>query len=127
MIDSKITEVLRRKCPNYHVVTASLAKETYSLCTCSKCRFSVLGTDVPRRKPERTCRPLLDRLIEDELPIGYARVDNLGTCDRARFEPEDNRDFRLQCEQAVVGMCKRNAERTEDEPIFRGEEGHEIF
>lgn len=127
MIEHKITEVLRRKCPNYHIVTASLSKETFSLCTCAKCRFSILGTNVARTKPERTCKPLLDRLIEDELPIGYARVDCLGTCDRARFVPEDNSDFRLKSEQAVIETCKLNAERKEDELVFRGEEGHEIF
>ena len=127
MIEHRITEVLQRKCPSYHTVPASIAKDAFSLCTCGKCRFSVLGTNVARTKPERTCKPLLDRLIEDGLPIGYARVDNLGTCDRARFEPEDNRDFRLQCETAVVKMCKRNGERPEDEPVFRGEEGNEIF
>ena len=127
MIEERITRVLQTKCPAYHLVSASLAKDTFSLCTCGKCRFSVLGTNVARTKPERTCKPLLDRLIEDDLPIGYARVDNLGTCDRARFVPEDNRDFRLQSETAVLKMCKRNGERPEDEPEFRGEEGNEIF
>ena len=127
MIEHKITEVLQRKCPHYHLVPASIAKDTFSLCTCGKCRFSVLGTNVAKTKPERICKPLLDRLIEDGLPIGYARVDSLGTCDRAKFEPQDNRDFRLQSETAVMKICKKNGEPAENEPVFRGEEGDEIF
>lgn len=119
MIEAKITNVLSRKCPNYHLVSERFAKDTFSLCTCQKCRFSILGTNVARTKPERTCKPLLDRLMEDELPIGYARVDAYGTCDAARFVPEDNRDFRLQSELAVIRTCKENAEpkfRNEDNP-----------
>lgn len=111
MIEASITKVLQRKCPNYHRVSERFAKDTFSLCTCKKCRFSILGTDVSRTKPERTCKPLLDRLIEDGLPIGYARVDANGTCDAAQFVPEDNRDFRLESERAVLAMCRENAER----------------
>lgn len=120
MIEAAITKVLMRKCPNWHLVSKRFAKETYSLCTCAKCRFSVLGTDISRTKPERTCKPLLDKLIDDGLPIGYARVDANGTCDAARFVPEDERDFRLESETAVIRMCRDNATA---KPEFKVEGG----
>lgn len=123
MIEAAVTKVLTRKCPNYHVVAERFAKYTFSLCTCSKCRFSLLGTNVTQTKPERTCKPLLDRLIEDKLPIGYARVDANGTCDAAQFIPEDNRDFRLKCERAVLKTCEENIQRaSEPEPTYHDEE-----
>lgn len=127
MIEASITKVLTRKCPNYHLVSQRLAKDTFSLCTCKKCRFSVLGTNVARTKPERTCKPLLDRLIEDGLPIGYARVDANGTCDAAQFVPEDNRDFRLESKRAVIELCKQNGGKAEEPAPVGAGEAESIF
>lgn len=113
MIDASILKVLARKCPNYHIVSERFAKGTFSVCTCKNCRFSVLGTNAARTKPERNCKPLLDRLIEDGMPIGYARVDAFGTCDAASFVPDDGSPLRLESERAVINLCRENSERAQ--------------
>lgn len=125
MIEAALMRVLMRKCPNYRVVSERFAKDTFSLCTCRRCEKSVLGMNVGRTRVERTCKPLLDRLIEDELPIGYAVVCENGTCDAASFIKEDNSKFRLEGEQMNRVVAKRN--RDEAKVVFKEEDGDGKF
>lgn len=98
MIETSVLKVLSRLCPNYHLVSEKFAKGTYSLCTCAKCANRSLGK-TSTGKPERWCYPLYLRLRDEGLPIGYSRVDENGTCDAARFVPEDNTRFHLEGEK----------------------------
>lgn len=92
MITNDLLKLLARKVPNYHLVSPKFAKETFSLCTCSKCRFCLLGKSygTPEKdgKPQRNCKRVFDELLELGEPTGHSLVAEYGTCDAARFIPQ---------------------------------------
>lgn len=77
MIDFQTLKLIQKTCPNYHVVARSSAKAS-SVCLCARCRRNAVVDGVTH------CRPLLDRLSQLDLPVGYSRVDMGATCDRAQ-------------------------------------------
>lgn len=102
MITNDLLKLLARKVPNYHLVSPKFAKETFSLCTCSKCRFCLLGKSygTPEKdgKPQRNCKRVFDELLELGEPTGHSLVAEYGTCDAARFTPQSFDNFKLEAE-----------------------------
>lgn len=102
MITNDLLKLLARKVPNYHLVSPKFAKETFSLCTCSKCRFCLLGKSygTPEKdgKPQRNCKRVFDELLELGEPTGHSLVAEYGTCDAARFTPQSYEDFQLEAD-----------------------------
>lgn len=105
MITNDLLKLLARKVPNYHLVSPKFAKETFSLCTCSKCRFCLLGKSygTPEKdgKPQRNCKRVFDELLELGEPTGHSLVSEYGTCDAARFTPQSYDNFKLEAEIAT--------------------------
>lgn len=103
MITNDLLKLLARKVPNYHLVSPKFAKETFSICTCSKCRFCLLGKSygTPEKdgKPQRNCKRVFDELLELGEPTGHSLVAEYGTCDAARFTPQSYEDFQLEEER----------------------------
>lgn len=91
MVEYKIIECLRKTAPHYHRVAEGIVNKTFSLCTCKRCLF----------RTGKTCIELANILTRLGLPIGYARVDMNGTCDRGKIRPETIENFNL--EQQKVG------------------------
>ena len=104
MITNDLLKLLARKVPNYHLVSPKFAKETFSLCTCSKCRYCLLGKSygTPEKdgKPQRNCKRVFDELLELGEPTGHSLVAEYGTCDAARFTPQSYDNFQLEAENA---------------------------
>lgn len=102
MITNDLLKLLARKVPNYHLVSPKFAKESFSLCTCSKCRFCLLGKSygTPEKdgKPQRNCKRVFDELLELGEPTGHSLVAEYGTCDAARFSPQSYDNFQLEAE-----------------------------
>ena len=102
MITNDLLKLLARKVPNYHLVSPKFAKETFSLCTCSKCRFCLLGKSygTPEKdvNPQRNCKSVFDELLELGEPTGHSLVAENGTCDAARFTPQSYEDFQLEAD-----------------------------
>lgn len=107
MIEASVLKLLQRAAPNYHLVAERFAKDTYSLCTCAKCANSVdgrhYGTPEKEGRRCRHCKRVADALHNDgRNAAGYAKVDEYGTCDAARFKPEDNGNFKLDGGKAIT-------------------------
>ena len=102
MITNDLLKLLARKVPNYHLVSPKFAKDTFSLCTCSKCRFCLLGKSygTPEKdgKHQRNCKRVFDELLELGEPTGHSLVSEYGTCDAARFTPQSFDNFKLEAE-----------------------------
>jgi len=101
MIESKLLDLFGRKCPNYHLLAEKFAKQTFSICTCSKCRHCIAGKSYGG-KPQKTCKRMMDELLEVGAPIGYSLVAENGTCDAAQFTQEDYSNFVLKGQDAVT-------------------------
>ena len=106
MITNDLLKLLARKVPNYHLVSPKFAKESLSLCTCSKCRFCLLGKSygTPEKdgKPQRNCKRVFDELLELGEPTGHSLVAEYGTCDAARFTPQIFDNFQLEAESMTT-------------------------
>ena len=106
MITNDLLKLLARKVPNYRLVSPKFAKDSFSLCTCSKCRFCLLGKSygTPEKdgKPQRNCKRVFDELLELGEPTGYSLVAEYGTCDAARFTPQSYENFQLEAESVTT-------------------------
>lgn len=111
MIDSHVLKILAKTAPNYHVVAERFAKDTFSVCTCAKCRNCLKGKTYGTPEKDgvtcRNCKRIMDALHNvGKDAAGYSRVDAYGTCDAAQFVKEDYSRFTL-----------------EGEPVFRPADG----
>ena len=100
MIEASVLKMLQRAAPNYHLVSARYAKDAYSVCTCAKCANCLCGREYGTPQKEgrvcRNCKRVMDALhTAGRDAAGYSKVDAYGTCDAARFKPEDNSHFKL--------------------------------
>lgn len=99
MIEGAIIKLLAKRVPNYHLVSPKYGRDTYSLCTCPKCKHSkIRAPEGDSVKGKRFCGLVLRHLIALGQPEGHALVAENGTCDASVFEKEDYTDFSLQSE-----------------------------
>lgn len=96
MIDCSTLALLTRRVPNYHLVSQSFLKGTFSVCNCAKCRHSDLA--VVKNSTHLVCGRVLEHLRETGAQTGLAIVAENGTCDAAQFTSEDWSKFRLEAE-----------------------------
>lgn len=100
MIDHSVAKMLLKVVPNYHLVSPSFARNTFSICVCKDCVHSIqgkrYGTPDKDGRPCIHCRPVFERLQEDDLPLNYALVAENGTCDRGEHPREDYTRYRLE-------------------------------
>lgn len=98
MIESSTLKLIMKAAPNYHLVSEKFARESFGVCTCGKCTNCVHGK-TGASKARHECSGILKRLTFAGLPTGYAKVDEFGTCDAAKFIPEDYSNFKLEHEE----------------------------
>lgn len=97
MIDSAVLKVLAKRTPNYHTVSPSIIKATFSVCNCARCRHHTLDR-IGGETVHGICQRVRERL-EELGASGHAIVADNGTCDAAQFTPEDYSRFALEAEK----------------------------
>lgn len=122
MIESKILNLLRRKVPNYHIVSERFAKGTLSICTCGKCKHCLKGTSYGSPEKDGVQQWSCKRVFNDLMDMGcygHARVNEFGTCDAAQFIPEDYSKFAIEQQKisadGEVPTAQQENERNDDE------------
>ena len=105
MIETHVLKILAKTAPNYHVVAERFAKDTFSVCTCAKCRNCLTGKTYGSPDKAgvtcRNCKRIMDALHNvGRDAAGYSRVDAFGTCDAAQFTREDYSHFTLEADAA---------------------------
>lgn len=114
MISAELINLLRRRVPNYHVLSPKFVKGCFSVCPCAACQFVIKGKSYGGVR-QYTCSRVMDdcqRLgcIDNSLVAAY------GTCDAARFVPEKWDGFKLEGEKIDLQPKAAHDDATAGEP-----------
>lgn len=97
MISAELINLLRRRVPNYHVLSPKFVKGGFSVCPCAACKHVIKGKSYGGVR-QYTCSLVMDDCQKMGC-IGNSLVSGYGTCDAANFVPEKWDDFKLEGEK----------------------------
>ena len=97
MISAELINLLRRRVPNYHVLSPKFVKGSFSVCPCAACRSVIKGKSCGGVR-QYNCSRVMDD-CQRLCCIGNSLVAAYGTCDAAYFVPEKWDDFKLEGEK----------------------------
>ena len=96
MISAELINLLRRRVPNYHVLSPKFVKGGFSVCPCAACKHVIKGERYGGVR-KYTCSLVMDDCQKMGC-IGNSLVSRYGTCDAANFVPEKWEVFKLEGE-----------------------------
>ena len=114
MISAELINLLRRRVPNYHVLSPKFAKGCFSVCPCGACKHVIKGKSYGGVR-QYTCSLVMDDCQKMGC-IGNSLVSGYGTCDAARFVPEKWEVFKLEGEKTTPPPNPAPDEATAGEP-----------
>lgn len=97
MISAELINLLRRRVPNYHVLSPAFVKGCFSICPCAACQSVLKGKSYGGVR-QYNCSRVMDDCQRLGC-IGNSLVAAYGTCDAAHFVPEKWDDFKLEVEK----------------------------
>ena len=96
MISAELINLLRRRVPNYHLLSPKFVKGCFTVCPCGACKHVLKGKSYGGVR-QYTCSLVMDDCQKMGC-IGNSLVSAYGTCDAANFVPEKWENFKLEGE-----------------------------
>lgn len=96
MISAELINLLRRRVPNYHLLSPKFVKGSFSVCPCGACKHVIKGKSCGGVR-QYNCSRVMDDCQRLGC-VGNSLVSAYGTCDAANFVPEKWEVFKLESE-----------------------------
>ena len=114
MISAELINLLRRRVPNYHLLSPKFVKGCLSVCPCCACKHVIKGKSYGGVR-QYTCSLVMDDCQKMGC-IGNSLVSAYGTCDAANFVHENWENFKLEVEKITPPPNPAPDEATAGEP-----------